>query len=328
MYQFTCKCNERCFMRTQTTLIDNILQKKCIYKCNKLKSDKKKPCSFYKEILLKKIPIHSGITCIQCNWINIMGNRYKNIELNQDLCETCYKKIPLIEQNQYMCIDTSSKSDIVLFPPCKKKVKRLTIGDYKIKIQNLLQFYNMLCTNYFGKLNHYLRIVGYSVHIPTIESLEELKLRLTKKPVKLVTNLYINKEIYLSQSFREFNYNREDEETMYNNIINNIDPFEWRKRAIKENKITGPYANYSIVNYLLRKKIIIKPKISKKIKSRNDITPLILPTIEELEEEINSEEEEEEEEGEEKEPVQENQYDIENESDEFDDNNDEEDFSD
>ena len=300
MYQFSCDCNERCFMITKTVNSNSsnsnssnsnssnsnssnsnsstTLQKKCVYKCNRLKSDKKKPCSYYKEMIIEEKP-----------------------------CEN-------------MPISKIYKST--------NNTELLTINDYKIKINRLLEYYNssgsLPSTNYFGKLNHYLKIIGHSVHIPTIESLDELKLRLSKKSIKDVIKIYINKENSLSQNFREFDYNREKEEEIYNNIKNKVDPFKWKKIAIEENTVAGPYANYSTNSLLKLKTKKIKKKSTDERFDPSSRWGRVYVTKELVE---NSDNEDSDEEAEEE--TKEHQFDIEEDSDEYQNNdNNDADFSD
>jgi hypothetical protein len=117
-----------------------------------------------------------------------------------------------------------------------KPVIVITYGDIRTFINNLLKRYDVDCKNYFGKLNHYMRILGYSVHDPTIETFSDLKYRLSKKPKHCKKRIYINKSSYTSQAMGEYHYDSEKNLEYYDGIYNNNDiSLNWKTEKIIEN---------------------------------------------------------------------------------------------
>lgn len=205
-----------------------------------------------------------------------------------------------------------------------------TYNDIKIKIHKLLEFYNINSTNYFGRLNNYLKIIGYSMHDPPTETLNELRCRLEKPPKKSKSKLYINNDSFLSQNMEEREYDEEKLGEYYNGIFKNIEiSKQWKYDETLKNILT--------INKNTKK--LRKNKLHKKSPNTNSTNYLnVLDYIENKEKDIdidntnnehdNSEDEEEEEE-EDKEEDKDNQFDVDNLSDDdYDNCDDDDDFSD
>ena len=217
------------------------------------------------------------------------------------------------------------KDDIKPIKPIK------THNDIRNKIVKLLEFYNFNSTNYFGRLNNYLKILGYSIHDPPTETLNELKCRLGKPPKKDKSKLYINKDSFLSQNMEEREYDEEKLEEYYNCIFKNIEiSKQWKNDETLKSILT--------INKNTKK--IKKNKLHKKLHNTNRTNYLnVLYDIENKEKIINidntnneydSNEDEDEDKDEEKdeEKDEDNQFDVDNLSDDDYDNCEEDDFSD
>lgn len=123
-------------------------------------------------------------------------------------------------------------------------IKSLTYEDVRNNLIKSLTFYNVNSTNYFGRLNNNLRILGYDMHNPPTETLEELKYRLSKPPNNKKSILYINEDSYLSQTLGENEYDDDKLREYYNGIFKNVEmSTKWKndynlKRILTINKIT------------------------------------------------------------------------------------------
>lgn len=102
-------------------------------------------------------------------------------------------------------------------------IKSLTYEDVRNDIIKSLTFYNVNSTNYFGRLNNNLRILGYDMHNPPTETLDELKYRLSKPPNNKKSILYINKDSYLSQTLGENEYDEDKLKEYFNGIFKNVE---------------------------------------------------------------------------------------------------------
>lgn len=202
-----------------------------------------------------------------------------------------------------------------------------TYNDIKIKIDKLLEFYNINSTNYFGRLNNYLKILGYSMHDPPTETLNELKCRLEKPPKKNKPKIYINKDSFLSQNMEEREYDEEKLEEYYNGIFKNIEiSKQWKNDETLKSILT--------INKNTKKSK--KNKLHKKLKNTNRTNYLnVLDDIENKEKDIdidntNNEYDssEDEEEKEERDKDEDNEFDVDNLSEDDYDNCEEDDFSD
>ena len=212
-----CNCNELCFYykKTSITEIDGkkYTQTHDINKCNRLLSDNS-----------KKKP---------CDFNSKILIDEKVVNLQQDDKEKIKIDCPIVNKD-------------------KNHDKILTHRDIRNKINDMFEYYYIKSSNYFGNLNYYLKIIGYHSHDPTIETLSELKTRLSRKPNN-VTKIYMDKESYFSHTIGEFDYDYENEEQIFKRIKRGDDPLKWTKNEI--------------VQDILKRKIHIHKKLSKSSKS-------------------------------------------------------------
>ena len=139
------------------------------------------------------------VQILKCN--RLLGENSKKKPCN-------YYEENIIKESVYQipeCTYVTSKKHSV------KKQKRVTYSDIYKLVNELLNLYDTPGINYFGKLNDYLRILGYSVHEPLNETLKELKLRLSKPPIKKKNVIYMNLEAFLSKAIEDTEYNFETE---------------------------------------------------------------------------------------------------------------------
>ena len=287
-----CHCNENCFYFRKIS--SNIIEGKKyiehydINKCSILLSDtsKKKNCGYYDKKLLK----------------STLDDTYTSI-ITKDTSKVKSNKV---------------KSNVTSKYTSERNFNSYTNKDLKYKIDNLLCFYNLPITNFFGKLNYYLLKLGYKVHEPNKETLSELKNRISNLEINK-NFIYMNKDSYFSHTYSEFDYDYDTELYMYNKIKLKEDPLHWVKDELVQNIIMKTKINYKgkeSNNYYNKKINVIKKN---KIKGE-----------EEGEEEDIEEEEEVKEEEEEKEVKQEdNEFDVEKNLDEEDyDDDDDNDYED
>lgn len=190
--------------------------------------------------------------------------------------------------------------------------------DINDKINKLFDHYYINSTNYFGKLNYYLQQLGYAPHDPIKESLNELKIRLKKKPLDK-TRIFINKDSYFSRCVGEL-YN-DNEIEMYERIKRRENPLEWTNDEYIKTIINREINNRS----KKLKNSLIKP--SKKIKYTNNYL-FVTDYIDNKNEEDNSEDDNDDNES--VENIKDNEFDIEEITDDDNDykNDDYNDFSD
>lgn len=125
-----------------------------------------------------------------------------------------------------------------------KNNKQLTYNDIRNELKQLMVWYNKPKTNLFGKINYYLKILGYTVHEPTMESLSELEYRISKPPKNIKNKIYVNNSSYFCKSIGEYDYDYDEELYISNNIKNKHDPFQWLKvnyieELLKPNKTSN-----------------------------------------------------------------------------------------
>ena len=126
------------------------------------------------------------VQILKCN--RILGENIKKKPCN-------YYEENIIKENVYQ----APKSTYITAKSNIKKQKKVTYGDIYKSVQELLKLYDTPGLNYFGKLNNYLRILGYSSHTPQNETLKELKFRISKSPIKQKNTIYINVKAFLSK---------------------------------------------------------------------------------------------------------------------------------
>lgn len=176
-------------------------------------------CFFYtKSIITYKnnANYHQKILVNKCN--RLVGDNIK-----KKPCDFLSNKIlseKIIEENKPN--NTKEKYN-------KKNDKQLTYNDIRNELKQLMEWYYKPKTNLFGKINYYLKILGYDVHEPTMESLSELEYRISKPPKKIKNKIYVNNSSYFSKSIGEYDYDYDEELYISNNIKNKHDPFEWLK---------------------------------------------------------------------------------------------------
>lgn len=283
-----CNCNESCFYYKKTSIIDidgkKYTQTHNFNKCNRLliENSKKKPCNFNSKILIEEKVVNV------VNVVNVQEEDKEKIKI---------KNLVVADDKS-----TNISTD-----------KILTHGDIRNKIYDMFEYYYIKSSNYFGNLNYYLKLIGYHVHDPTIESLSELKTRLYKKPSN-ITKIYTNKESYFSHTIGEFDYDYENEQQIFKTIKMKVDPFNWTKNEI--------------VQDILKRKVLIYKKLSKSNKSNKSVKLRKYYKLTSIED-INSDEEDEieekknnyKEEREEDEENNDNEDNEDNEDDEEDDKN-------
>ena len=125
----------------------------------------------------------------------------------------------------------------------------------------MLLFYNIPCTNYYGNLNLNLKILGYYAHDPPNETLNELKLRLSKPPMK--KNIVTNHKIY---KYKNIGENITDEQ-LENEYLFLTSPYQDPFKAIKEDPLLY---NLLRVDKKSKKSKKIKVKKLKTFKCKNN----------------------------------------------------------
>lgn len=188
----------------------------------------------------------SVITTYRTDNINEIVKTIQIKKCNRILGENTKKKpCDYYEENvlkESMYETTKSTYKSVKKQKCSNK--KVTYRDIYILVHELLKFYNVSGINFFGKLNHYLKILNYDIHNPSNETLQELQERLSKSPTKQINYIYVNIEAFLSKSIEDTEYNHDVEVEQFKNIKNKINPLNW-------------------VNSELVKDILIKPGINK-----------------------------------------------------------------
>mgnify|MGYP001165316353 CR=1 FL=1 len=248
-------------------------------------------CFYYKKISVVEI---DGKKYTQVHNIN-KCNRLLSENSKKKPCD--FNSKILIEEK--LLEENKIKNSNVAYD--KKIYKTLTHTDIHNKINDMFKYYYIKSYNYFGNLNYYLKLIGYHAHDPKIESLSELKIRLSKKSSN-ITNIYINKESYLSHTIGEYYYDYENEKQIFNRIKIGNNPLQWIKNKNLQDILK--------INVIINKKLT---KYKKYIKSTKSYNKLIL--IENLmkDEEDKIEEKQNENQQEEDDNQKENDYkDIEN----------------
>uniref|UniRef100_A0A6C0LFQ7 Uncharacterized protein n=1 Tax=viral metagenome TaxID=1070528 RepID=A0A6C0LFQ7_9ZZZZ len=181
--------------------------------CNEL-------CFYYKETSIVEI---DGKKYVQTHNFN-KCNRLLNENSKKKQCDF-NSKIFINEK----LVEEKNKNPIIIEEKNNEKI--LTYGDVRNKINDMFEFYYIKISNYFGNLNYNLKLIGYDAHDPTIETLSELKIRLSRKPNN-VTKIYMNKESYFSHSIGEFDYDYDNEEQIFKSIKRGDYPLKWTKNKI------------------------------------------------------------------------------------------------
>ena len=206
-----CDCKENCFsyVKMGIKIINNkqYYEKIKISKCNRLliENIRKKPCGFYEEKV------------ISTNKINKTPEDKKE-DKTEDKTEY---KIGKESDKKY-----TDKSKKVTKKVPKKKI--ITVESIKKEISKKLELYEYSGTNYYANINKFLLLIGYKAHIPSLETLEDLKIRI-KKPPSNPNILYgFRKELFLSISIGDLSEEYEIDKDIYEKIYENKtkeDPF-------------------------------------------------------------------------------------------------------
>jgi hypothetical protein len=202
----TCLCGDKCFFITKLRQNNKGLWEDVeINKCAKLLSDKKKPCEYYNE----KIKLNSSLNEKETN-----GKNTENTENT--------------ENKENKNVNTLNTLNTLTIFPKKEK----TYNDYKKLLDDMLEFYYIKSTNYFGKLNYYLKILGYDFHLPNDESLEELKIRIQNRTEiydknKKILKIYTDEKIMVTQTIGEYDFDLEEEEKILERIKNKENILDW-----------------------------------------------------------------------------------------------------
>jgi hypothetical protein len=242
-------------------------------------------CFYYKKTSVieidgkKYIQVHNFN---KCNRSLIENSKKKPCDFNSKI---------LIEEK---LVEEKIKMNNLVVADDKSTDKILTHGDIRNKIYDMFKYYYIKSYNYFGNLNYYLKLIGYHAHHPPIESLSELKTRLSKKPSN-ITKIYTNKESYFSHTIGEFDYDYDNEEQMIKRIKRGDDPLEWTKNEIVQDILKRKVLKY--------KKLTKSKKSNKSDKSDKSDKYIKSHKVTSIEDFMNSEEDEilENEENEEKE---------------------------
>ena len=303
--------------------------------CNEL-------CFYCKKISITEI---DGKKYIQTHNIN----KCNRLLSDNSRKKPCYFNSKILVEEKAVNVENVQEKIKIDTPNKDKNVdKILTYRDIRNKINNMFEYYYIKSYNYFGNLNYYLKLIGYQAHDPTIESLSELKRRLSRKPNN-VNKIYMNKESYFSHTIEEFDYDYENEQQIFKKIKRGDNPLEWTKNEIVQDILK--------MKVLKHKKSSKSKKSTKSIKSTNSHKVTLIKELlknndneenyeleykeedkeEEDKEEDKEEDEEDEEEDEEEDKdeknsqnLKDNEFDVEEFSDDdnnYDDNN-YEDFSD
>jgi len=289
-----------------------------------LKCNCNEPCFYYKKTSITEI---DGKKYTQTHNIN-KCNRLLSDNSKKKPCD--FNSKILIDEK---LVETKIKIDCPIVSEEKNIDKILTHRDIRNKINDMFEYYYIKSSNYFGNLNYYLKLIGYHSHNPTIESLSELKIRLSRKSNN-VTKIYIDKESYFSRTIGEFDYDYDNEQQTFERIKRLDDPLKWAK-----NEIVQDILNRQVFK---NKKLSKSTKSTKSVKSKNCYKATLIKELlknnnedEEKDEKKDQKEEEDEEnddDDDEKnyENLKDNEFDVEEFSDDdndYDDNN-YEDFSD
>lgn len=181
------------------------------------------PCFYYKKTSIVEIDCKKYMQTHNFN----KCNRLPSDNTKKTPCDFNSKKLIQEKLIEEKC---DNQNAIV----SKHNNKILTYKDVYDIIYKMLEHYYINSTNFFGKLNYYLKLIGYTVHVPTKESLEELKTRLSKRPSNL-SKIYINKESFFSKSEGEFDYDYDNEVKIFQCIIKGEDPLNWVKDEFIQN---------------------------------------------------------------------------------------------
>jgi len=281
-------------------------------------------CLMITKIVLSKDDIPTKVELYKCNRLRIDGVKKQPCNFNKEVYieDVLLSKIKLLNEEEY-----------------DYECKKLKVN-YRNKFDKLLKTYNMYdSTNYYGKLNYYLQRLGYRAHDPPSESYEELLCRVSKKPTKIKSKIYIDKVSELSQAIGEYDYDIDDENELFDNIEKKIKPFEFTEdpyiknilSSTKNKKVSTKNKKVSTKNN--RVKLTVNKDVTNNDVTNNELLLLLLEDIDEDDEEelnISDDDDNENEEGEEvkKECVKDNEFDVENYSDDNDLDEDYEDFSD
>lgn len=184
-----CDCKENCFsyVKIGVKIIKNkeYYEKIKISKCNRslIENSRKKPCDFYEEKVIST----------------------NEIIKNEDKIEDDPKQV----EYETLSSNIVPKKNIITFESIKKD------------IINKFTFYEYPGTNYYANLNKNLLLLGYKVHIPSLETLQELKERIKKSPSNPNILHGFSKERFLSISIGDLSEEYEIDKDIYEKIYEN-----------------------------------------------------------------------------------------------------------
>lgn len=183
MEDILCKCSKKCFCYTTFEKQEDKLLKFIIYKCNYLyNSDKKNSCDFYKKVNIK--------------------NNLDDVEMNDNIASETNEKSDKIENNENNEKNDNTIKTARTARTAKTARTKVIIykEDVESKIEKLLKIYEVGGTNFFGVLNYNLNLLGYSIHQPNLETLDELVQRMNKE-----RNIMMKKDIKFNKGFIKVN---------------------------------------------------------------------------------------------------------------------------
>ena len=274
-----------------------------------LKCNCNEPCFYYKKTSITEIDdkIYTRTHNInKCNRLLSDNSKKKPCDFNSKI---------LIDEK---LVETKIKIDCPIVSEEKNIDKILTHRDIRNKINDMFEYYYIKSSNYFGNLNYYLKLIGYHSHNPTIESLSELKRRLSRKSNN-VTKIYMDKDSYFSRTIGEFDYDYDNEQQTFERIKRLDDPLKWAK-----NEIVQDILNRQVFKNKKLSKSTKSTKSTKSVKSKNCYKATLIKELlknNNEDEEKDEKKDQEEEEDEEKEKKKD--QDEENDDDDDDEKNDE-----
>ena len=188
MNKYNCKCNEHCYF------IEKI-------ECN----------------IIDGIRYIEYYYIYKCNRLSIDNSKKKPCDFYSKLL--IKKKV---DEN------SSQTKKYIISDKCIKTNDIYTIKRIKQNINKLAKFYYKPFTNFYGTLNHNLKLLGFSVHDPQKETFEELKIRLTN-PENNISHIHLNNNSLFSQTIGEYNYDYDEEYQMYKRVENDENILEYNK---------------------------------------------------------------------------------------------------
>ena len=200
-----------------------------------------------------------------------------------------HKKKPCLFNNSEILKEFEKIADYTTFNkhPIIKTIECDIKHDNRKSLMDHLKRYDLKCSNYFGNLNIHLKNLGYEPHLSDIETLSELKRRISRPPIKKKDKIYYSgaQKYYCLGTIYSNEFHKPEENIDPTHLVKPKDYFSWtldadvqailnrkkkkniKKKTIKKKKTVNKYVD---INELLDKNETENEKETEEQKEQNE----------------------------------------------------------